>query len=195
MSRFYEVLKQAGRSLHLGDEAQAEAISSSLAFNEIEEAMQPAAASQSLFEAIEESQLIAPKEALPRNGSLGIDTEASISEKAHLIPHAMEQGVVEQYRLLRTKIMQKRTEKMFHSLLITSAGPREGKTVTILNLAWAFSMIPSFRVLTVDGDIRLGQMSKWLGVDEHPGFSDLLEGSRSLKDVVLKSAGIPFCFM
>src|ERR1700677_4304958 len=55
--------------------------------------------------------------------------------RARLIPHTTDQIVVERYRMLRTKLLQEREKKFFRSLVITSASPQEGKTVTVLNLA------------------------------------------------------------
>jgi len=109
---------------------------------------------------------------------------------ARLIPHAVDQAVVEHYRRLRTKILQQHAEKPFRSMMVTSPGPQEGKTVTVLNLGLSFAMLPNFRVLVVDGDLRRGSIGKWFGADEYPGLSDVLEGSAQLEDVALKCAGV-----
>ena len=79
--------------------------------------------------------------------------------------------MVERYRMLRTKILQEREKKFFRSLVVTSASPQEGKTVTVLNLALSFAALPSFRVLVIDGDMRKGSLGDWLGIDrEQTGF-------------------------
>jgi capsular exopolysaccharide synthesis family protein len=110
--------------------------------------------------------------------------------RARLIPHAMDPAVVEHYRRLRTKILQRHMEKPFQSLMVTSPGPQEGKTVTVLNLGLSFAMLPNFNVLVIDGDLRRGSIGKWLGADEYPGLSDVLEGPTTLEDVALKCAGV-----
>jgi capsular exopolysaccharide synthesis family protein len=56
-------------------------------------------------------------------------------------------------------------------------------------------MLPDFKVLVVDGDIRRGGLGKWLGVDEYRGLSNLVDGSASLEDVVLKNDDLPVHFM
>ncbi len=102
---------------------------------------------------------------------------------------------MEHYRRLRTKIIQEQEKKPFRTLMVTSPGPQDGKTVTVLNLGLSFSMLPSFKVLVIDGDLRRGSLGDWLGVGDHPGLSNLIDGSASLDDVVLKSPDTPMHFM
>jgi capsular exopolysaccharide synthesis family protein len=109
---------------------------------------------------------------------------AAVDQNVRMIPNAADRTVVEHYRRLRTKIMQQHAIKPFRSLLVTSASPQEGKSVTVINLALSFAMLPSFKVLVVDGDLRRNTVGKWLGAGERPGFSNLLDGSATLDDVV-----------
>lgn len=132
----------------------------------------------------------------PQNGSLGALTQAALDRKARLIPHATDTSIVDHYRRLRTKILQKREENPFKTLLVTSASPQEGKTVTVLNLALSMSLLPSFRVLVIDGDLRKGSLGTCLGVSsQQAGLSNLVDGSAKLEDVVLKSEAIPMHFI
>lgn len=118
----------------------------------------------------------------------GTSAKIVLDKKARLIPHTTDPTVVERYRMLRTKILQEREKKFFRSLVITSANPQEGKTVTVLNLAFSFAALPSFKVLVIDGDMRKGTLGDWLGIDsDHPGLSNLIEGSAQLEQVLLKS--------
>ena len=127
----------------------------------------------------------------PLHGSLGIPVKVALDPRARLIPHSVNPEIVEHYRKLRTKIIQQQTEKPFRSVVVTSASPQEGKTLTVLNLALSFAMLPSFRVLMVDGDMRRGTLGSWLGLDDNlPGLSNLMDGSAELEDVVLKSEDI-----
>src|ERR1035441_5882206 len=85
--------------------------------------------------------------------------------------------------------------KPFRTLLIVSPSPKEGKTVTVLNLGLSFAMLDSFKVLVVDGDLRKGNIGKLLGVEDRPGLTNLIEGSASLEDAVLKCDEIPMHFL
>lgn len=126
----------------------------------------------------------------------GTATKVSLDAKARLIPHSTDPAVAEYYRKLRTKILQQKAERNFGSLLVTSPGPQEGKTVTTLNLALSFAMIPSFKVLVVDGDVRRGTLGRWLGVDDlHSGLGNLIDGSAQLDEVLLKSEDVPMDFI
>jgi capsular exopolysaccharide synthesis family protein len=98
--------------------------------------------------------------------------------------------------MLRTKILQEREKAPFRSLVVTSASPQEGKTVTVVNLALSFATLPSFKVLMVDGDMRRGTLGSWLGIDDNrSGLSNLIDGSAQLEDVILKSEELPMDFI
>ena len=126
----------------------------------------------------------------------GTPTKVVLDEKARLIPHTVDPSVVEHYRRLRTKILQQQTNSHFHTLMVTSPGPQEGKTVTVVNLGLSFALLPSFKVLMVDGDLRRGSLGSWLGIAEGcPGLSNLIEGSAKLEDVVLQCDDTPFAFV
>ena len=122
-------------------------------------------------------------------------TRLVLDQAAPLIPHAIDSTVIEYYRRLRAKIIQEQERKPFRSLVVTSPAPQDGKSLTVLNLALSFGMLPEYRVLLVDGDLRKGSVGKWLGVGEHPGLNNLIEGSAELEDVVLKCDEIPVHFM
>jgi capsular exopolysaccharide synthesis family protein len=204
MSRFYDALKQASRMRREADPVPAEALwqpfgLESVSITHAPEAVEePAPSSQatagrSAWTISEEQPL--PGTACERVADFGTEAKIHLDQKARLIPNVADQAIVEYYRRLRTKLIQQHSVKAFRSLVITSANPQEGKTVTTLNLALSFAMLPSFRVLVVDGDLRRGTLGKWLGVNESPGLSNLLEGTASLSDVVLRCEEIPIHFI
>jgi len=146
---------------------------------------------EQLERAQRESDTIAGKD-----DSLGIPTVTALARNARLIPHATDHAIVEHYRKLRTKVLQHQAEKPFKSLVLTSAFPQEGKTVTVLNLALSFAMLPSFKVLALDGDLRRGTLGNWLGMkDDSKGLSNVLDGSAALEEVVFKSTEVPMHFV
>ncbi len=128
--------------------------------------------------------------------SFGNRVVAAVSARARLLPSATDPMLVEHYRRLRTKILQQREARLVRTLLVASAGPQEGKTLTTLNLALSFALLPSFRVLVVEGDLRKGTICEWLRVDPAPrGFGNLIEGSATLAEAVSKADDIPLHFM
>jgi protein-tyrosine kinase len=197
MSRFYEALKQAGRSLQGEQENPLlELPESSAEFVDAEQSAAELPSGGLPTEVLDASaEHTIPSRPVPQNGFLGILTEGLLDEKVRSIPNAVEPMLVEHYRQLRTKIIQQQEKKPFRSLLVTSANPKEGKTLTTLNLALSFGMLPSYRVLVVDGDLRRGQLSRWLGIQDRAGLANLLAGTSRLEEVVFRSSAIPFQFM
>jgi capsular exopolysaccharide synthesis family protein len=222
MSRFYDALRQANRFPGTPEEESSAPIPSGIAemMAGLSKPETAAAPSSEEFPADEHEQAgapspvplpaprngtgeeavretySAPAAAIPRNGSFGTPILTSADHKARLISHATDSMVSEHYRLLRTQILQQQANRMFRTVLITSPNPGEGKTVTLLNLGLIFAMLPSSRVLVVDGDLRKGNVGRWLGVrDDQPGLSNLIEGSIRLEEAVLQSPSVPVRFM
>src|SRR5579872_4861319 len=207
MSRLFDALKESVSSRQGNEGRAAQEVWASLGLEA--NMKRPAANDPDIAETVaapasmaDELALVLPDEQLGQvepdllNGSLATSTSIALDPKARLIPHAFSSVIAEHYRKLRTKIMQQQTEKPFRSLVVTSAAPQEGKTVTVLNLGLSFGMLPSFKVLVVDGDLRKGTLGNWMGVDDRtPGLSNLLDGSAQLDEVVLKSDVIPLHVM
>jgi len=69
------------------------------------------------------------------------------------------------------------------SVVVTSAGPREGKTTVAWNLA-AVSALTEQRVLLLEADLRRPSLAARLHVPAAPGVTDVLAGSAPLDAVV-----------
>lgn len=95
----------------------------------------------------------------------------------------------EQLRSLRNRLVAMNPDGSSRSLVITSAVRSEGKTITAINLAIAFSELERHQVLLVDGDMRTPAVENYLNLNPAPGLADLLLGSAGLDDVI-RSAGI-----
>jgi len=201
MSRFYNALKEASRLQPQGDKTWDGLTPPATPPVPAPEALKAGSPAVPQVEAAAlslESEVTQPKpQATPaaQNGFFGSHAEMILDQTARLLPHAVDAAVVEHYRKLRTKIMQQHASKPFRSLLVTSPNPGEGKSVTALNLGLSFAMLPNFRVVVVDGDLRKGSLGKWLGVEDRPGLSNLIDGSAKLEDVVLKSDDSPMYFV
>jgi capsular exopolysaccharide synthesis family protein len=89
----------------------------------------------------------------------------------------------EAFRRVRTAISLALPAKTPRRVLVTSALPREGKTVVAVNLAMALAQT-SQRVLLIDSDLRKPKVHEMLGVSPFPGFADLLNGGAAAGDVV-----------
>jgi capsular exopolysaccharide synthesis family protein len=68
-------------------------------------------------------------------------------------------------------------------LLVTSPAPREGKTVTSVNLAIAMAQAGA-SVLLIDGDFRRPQVHLFFGARNEEGFSNYLTGNSALEGTI-----------
>lgn len=91
--------------------------------------------------------------------------------------------VSESYRSIRTALLFSRPETPPQTVLFTSAGPSEGKTVTTLNLAIALAQSGK-NVLLIDADLRKGRCHKLLHRPNERGLSNLLTSNLKLEDVL-----------
>ncbi len=82
--------------------------------------------------------------------------------------------LAEQYRAFRTNLRAINPHDEPRTLLFTSAHPREGKSVTVSNIACALAESESLRVCLVDGDLRGGRLHTLFGGPAMPGLSDVL---------------------
>ena len=89
----------------------------------------------------------------------------------------------EAFRLLRTNLQFLDLEQQPRSLVITSAVPGEGKTLTSANLAVALAQAGR-RVLLVDGDLRRPRAAALLDLDAAVGLTSVLVGDVTLEDAV-----------
>lgn len=92
--------------------------------------------------------------------------------------------VTEQYRSLRTRLLSGNPNYEHRIIAITSAVPKEGKSVTTLNLGCILAEIRHLRVLVVDGDFRRSSLAHMLNQPTGPGLADVLAGDATFEQVV-----------
>jgi capsular exopolysaccharide synthesis family protein len=86
---------------------------------------------------------------------------------------------VEQYRRLAARLLIAQTEKNIGVVMVTSAFPAEGKTLTATNLALTLSESYKRKVLLVDADLRRPWVHQ---VFQVPNVSGLNDGLRDDSD-------------
>ncbi len=92
----------------------------------------------------------------------------------------------EQFRALRTRILQAGEHQQMRAFVITSAGIGEGKTMTALNLAWLLAQTEGVRALIIDSDLRRPCATHYLGIDLPVGLSEVLGGDLRLEDAIVR---------
>ena len=80
----------------------------------------------------------------------------------------------EAYRSLRTNIQFSQLDNPLKTLLVTSSGPKEGKTTTVANLGISLAEAGT-RVLIVDSDLRLPTLHKVVNVNNSSGLTNILK--------------------
>ena len=104
---------------------------------------------------------------------------ASIAEKLILAPK-MQTLTREQYRKLAAQLHQMQALRGVKVVMLTSAMPGEGKTLTAVNLALTLSHSFGRRVLLIDADLRRPTIHELFGVANTSGLSDALQADRPL---------------
>ena len=92
----------------------------------------------------------------------------------------------EQFRSLRTKILQAGERLQQRAFVVTSAGVAEGKTLTALNLAWLLAQAEGVRALIVDSDLRQPCATDYLGIENPVGLSEVLGGQVRVEDAIVR---------
>ena len=91
-----------------------------------------------------------------------------------LVSHyAPKSPVAESYRTLRTNILSRRNTTGSTSMLITSSGPKEGKSTSIVNTAITLAQMNA-KVILVDMDMRRPMIHNKFGIEKENGLSDYL---------------------
>jgi capsular exopolysaccharide synthesis family protein len=99
----------------------------------------------------------------------------------------------EQYRAIRLAIENFRRERGTRVVAVSSAGRREGKTMTAINLAGALAQAPDARVALLEVDLRHPSVARYLGLPPGRGLSTyLLDATMAVEAVIQRPAGITF---
>lgn len=85
-----------------------------------------------------------------------------------------ESAEADAYRVVRARLMQRVRERGGNAVMVTSALPGEGKTLTSINLALTFAKEFHQTVLLVDCDLKRQKIHKDLGYHSERGLIDYL---------------------
>lgn len=92
----------------------------------------------------------------------------------------------EAYRGIRTNILFSLLKDEQKVILVSSAGPGEGKTVTVINLAITMAHAGN-KVIILDCDMRRPTVHKRFGFSQHRGISDILVSRAKIRDALMKT--------
>ena len=109
---------------------------------------------------------------------------ANFSE--HRIIANEQDPVLNAYRVLRTRVLQKMEENGWKTLAVVSPSSGAGKTVTAINLAVAIGTKEGSRATLVDLDFYRPSIARYLGLKEFPSSLDYFEGKKRLDEVTVR---------
>jgi capsular exopolysaccharide synthesis family protein len=117
------------------------------------------------------------KERFMPSGKISRGDEEPIYLIAHFEPTSTS---AEAYRNIQTNLKLDPAQK---SILITSSGPREGKSSVSANLAIVMAQA-GLKTLLISADLRRPSIDKVFGIKREPGLNEFITGAATLKDVI-----------
>jgi succinoglycan biosynthesis transport protein ExoP len=103
-----------------------------------------------------------------------------------LLGNGMPREFSESFRGIRTNILFSSADSGSKSVVITSTGPGEGKSVVSANIAMSLALAGQ-RVLLIDGDLRRPKIHELFGIGLEPGLSNMMVGDAKASEVVRKT--------
>jgi capsular exopolysaccharide synthesis family protein len=88
---------------------------------------------------------------------------------------------VEQFRRASATLIEAQAAGNLKVLLVASASPGDGKTLTALNLALVLGRSYGRRVLLIDGDLRRPSLHRVVGVSNRSGLADALQAQADVR--------------
>jgi len=113
------------------------------------------------------------------------EDDESGSENKDLISHLDGKSAIsEAYRTIRTSLSFAYKNNNIKNIVISSAVPGEGKTITAINIATVLGQIGE-KVLLIDADMRRPRLHRSLHLPNSRGLSTFLVEQSQLNDIIL----------
>lgn len=97
----------------------------------------------------------------------------------------LDRAVSERIRMVRAKIERLNlSQRKANSIVISSALPQEGKSMTSVNLARSFAANPNAKTLLIDCDLRKPSVHRYFGISQEAGLTNALHAGQPIESVV-----------
>jgi protein-tyrosine kinase len=101
-----------------------------------------------------------------------------------------DRGTVAAYGMLRTRILHRARSKGWQTIGVTSAAPKDGKSLTAVNLALSLAREKNSVVILLDLDMRNPSVCRTLGITPQNELRDYFEQRIETPDDLFMSIGI-----
>ena len=95
--------------------------------------------------------------------------------------------VLNAYRVLRTRVLQRMESEGWKSVAIVSPAPSAGKTVTAINLAIAVSSSETSRSTLLDFDFYRPSVARYLGLENPGSVLDYFENEKEFTEIARRT--------
>ena len=123
---------------------------------------------------------------LPFLGLIPLISKKESRDGALLLNNGVPANFAEALRTVRTNLMFSSAAEGARSVVVTSTGPGEGKSVVASNVGIGLAQAGQ-RVLLIDADMRHPQIHERFGQTAEPGLSNLTVGNAKVSEVVRKT--------
>lgn len=103
-----------------------------------------------------------------------------------LIGNGMPQEFTEAFRGIRTNVLFSSADAGSKSIVVTSTGPGEGKSLVSANIAMSLAQAGQ-RVLLIDADMRRPKTHELFGIAVEPGLSNVMVGDAKASETVKRT--------
>jgi protein-tyrosine kinase len=114
----------------------------------------------------------------------GLPVQISWNETYPLVLDHTHRIAAESFSILRSRLLRAHAKHGIRSILLTSPGMEEGKTLISVNLGLSFGHLAQKHVLLVDGDLRASGTTSMLKMSARAGLGDFLQGKKTAEDVI-----------
>lgn len=97
--------------------------------------------------------------------------------------------IAEAYRSLRTNLEFSSLDRPLKTLIVTSAGPEEGKSTTLANLAVTMALVGK-QVILVDCDLRRPSLHRIFDVRNGVGLTTMIRDDEALRNPPFQETGV-----
>ncbi len=107
----------------------------------------------------------------------------------YIITNGSDRTVLaEEFRKLKTTVVKElRRNDNGNTVMVTSSGGGEGKSVTAINLAIALAQEFDNTVFFIDADLRHPSLQQYLNIGERPGLTDCLVDGMDIGRALIKT--------